>query len=48
MTDSPRLASLKTKLKAREGKAEYKENCVHLRAEIARLEKAAAGPEFDI
>lgn len=48
MPDSPRLASLRKKLKAREGKAEYVKNCEVLRAEIARLEKAAAGPEFDL
>lgn len=36
--ETPRLASLRKKLKAREGKSEYKENCEHLRAEIARLE----------
>lgn len=36
--ETPRLASLRKKLKAREGKAEYKENCEHLRAEIAKLE----------
>ena len=35
-----RLISLRQKLAAREGKAEYKENCEHLRAEIARLEAA--------
>lgn len=33
-----RIASLKAKLKARTGKAEYKENCEHIKAEIARLE----------
>lgn len=48
MTDSPRLASLRAKLKAREGKPEYKRNCEDLRAEITKLEKLAAGPEFDI
>ena len=36
--ETPRMASLRKKLKAREGKAEYEENCKHLRAEIARLE----------
>lgn len=36
--ETPRLASLRKKLKAREGKSEYKENCEHIRAEIARLE----------
>ena len=33
-----RLASLKRKLKAREGKKEFEKNCEELRAEIARLE----------
>lgn len=36
--ETPRLASLRKKLKAREGKGEYKENCEHIRAEIAKLE----------
>lgn len=36
--ETPRLASLRKKLKAREGKAEYKENCEHIRAEITRIE----------
>ncbi len=36
--ETPRLASLRKKLKAREGKAEYKDNCVDLRAQIARIE----------
>jgi hypothetical protein len=40
MTDSARLASLRTKLKARQGKKEYEENCEHLRAQIAKLENA--------
>lgn len=34
-----RLVELKAKLKAREGKKAYKENCDMLRAEIARIEK---------
>lgn len=34
-----RIAGLKAKLKAREGKKEYKENCDAIRAEIARLEQ---------
>jgi hypothetical protein len=33
-----RIVDLKRKLKARDGKKEYKENCDALRAEIARLE----------
>lgn len=37
--ETPRLASLRKKLKAREGKGEYKENCEHIRAEITKLEK---------
>jgi hypothetical protein len=36
--ETPRMASLRAKLKAREGKSEYKENCEHIRAELARLE----------
>ena len=40
-----RIASLKTKLKARDGKAEYKENCKALRAEIERLERVSANRE---
>lgn len=35
---SQRIASLKAKLAAREGKSEYKENCAAIRVEIARLE----------
>lgn len=37
--ETDRLAFLRKKLAAREGKAEYKQNCEVLRAEIARLEK---------
>lgn len=33
------LAALRAKLQAREGKAEYKDNCEEIRKEIARLEK---------
>lgn len=36
--ETPRLASLRKKLKAREGKKEYAKNCEEIRAEIARLE----------
>jgi hypothetical protein len=36
--ETPRMASLRKKLKDREGKAEYKENCEHIRAEIFKLE----------
>lgn len=39
--DTSRVASLKAKLAARQGKAEYKENCEHLKREIARLELGA-------
>lgn len=42
--DSPRVALLKRRLKAREGKKEYEKNCEALRAEIARLE----GRELDL
>lgn len=40
-----RIASLKAKLKAREGKAEYKENCEALKREITRLESVSANRE---
>lgn len=36
--ETPRLASLRKKLKARTGKKEYEKNCEEIRAEIARLE----------
>jgi hypothetical protein len=36
-----RIASLKAKLKAREGKSEFRENVVALRAEIERLESVS-------
>lgn len=36
--ETPRLASLRKKLKAREGKSEYVRNCEDIRAEIAKLE----------
>ena len=44
-----RLGALRRKLKAREGKKEYKENCEALKEEIARLEVAqqAASPSQD-
>lgn len=42
--DSPRLASLRAKLAAREGQSEYKKNCEEIRAEIKRLE----GPEYNL
>lgn len=38
MTDTTRIEALKRKLAAREGKAEFKQNCIGLRDEIARLE----------
>lgn len=40
-----RIESLKAKLKARDGKKEYKENGVAIRAEIARLENVSAKRE---
>lgn len=46
--DSPRLASLRQKLKARDKKPGYEKNCEKLRAEIARREEEAAGPEFKL
>lgn len=39
-----RIASLKAKLAAREGKKEYTENCEAIRAEIARLEAVTIAP----
>lgn len=40
-----RIAALKAKLRAREGKAEYKENCEALKREIARLENVSASKQ---
>jgi hypothetical protein len=37
--ETPRMASLRAKLKAREGKKEFEKNCEALREEIARLER---------
>lgn len=36
--ETPRLAALRKKLAAREGKSEYAKNCEAIREEIARLE----------
>lgn len=36
--ETPRLALLRRRLKAREGKKEYEKNCEEIRKEIARLE----------
>lgn len=36
--ETPHLASLRAKLKAREGKPGYEKNCEEIRKEIARLE----------
>jgi hypothetical protein len=36
--ETPRLASLRAKLKARKGKKEYEKNCEEIEREIARLE----------
>ena len=38
MSNEARIAELKRKLKAREGKLGYRENAEALKAEIARLE----------
>jgi hypothetical protein len=35
--ETPRVASLRKKLKARESRSEYKKNCEEIRKEIARL-----------
>lgn len=40
-----RLVQLKEMLEAREGKAEYKENCEAIREEIARLEASTLASE---
>lgn len=37
--ETARLASLRKKLRAREGKKEFEKNCEEIRAEIARLER---------
>jgi hypothetical protein len=37
--ETERMASLRRKLAAREGKKEYAKNCEEIRAELARLEK---------
>ena len=42
INESPSLELLRAKLKAREGKAEYRENVKFLREEIVRLEKEQA------
>jgi hypothetical protein len=39
--DSPRLASLRKKLEARDGKPGFEKNCEAIRAEIAKLEGLA-------
>ena len=39
-----RIADLKRKLAARDGKKEFKENCVAIRAEIERLEQITREP----
>jgi len=48
MPDGPRLASLKAKLKAREGKSEYKVSNEDLKAEIARLERLRDLKDIDL
>ncbi len=42
--DTARLAALKAKLKARDGKPGYKQNCADIREEIARLEAIDGEP----
>lgn len=37
--ETSRLASLRKKLKAREGKKEYEKNCEEIRKEIAKIEE---------
>lgn len=37
--ETERMASLRRKLAAREGKKEFAKNCEEIRAELARLEK---------
>lgn len=38
MTKEERILELKAKLKARDGRQGYKQNCEDIKAEIARLE----------
>lgn len=46
--ENVRLASLRRLLQARDGMPGYERNCEALRAEIAKLEAAHNGPEFDL
>lgn len=50
MAETDRIRTLRRKLAARETAPgnEYKESNKALRAEIARLEEAASGPEFKL
>lgn len=43
-----RLLTLRQKLRAREGKPEYRKNCEDLRKQIAALEKAPAPTDEEI
>lgn len=48
LPENERLASLRKKLKARENTPGYEKNCESIRAEIAKLEAAHSGQEFDL
>lgn len=50
MAEQPksRIEKLRAKLAGRENVPGYEKNCEALRAEIARLEAAATGPEFKL
>lgn len=48
MSDTARIEALKRKLAARQGKAEFKQNCEELKAEIARLESGVGTAIKDI
>lgn len=48
LPENERLASLRAKLKARDKVPGYEKNCDAIRAEIAKLEAAHTGPEFDL
>lgn len=37
MTDAPRVAAIKAKIAAREGKPEFRESVAALKAELARI-----------
>lgn len=48
LPENERLASLRRKLEARKDTPGYEKNCEKIRAEIAKLEAAHSGQEFDL